>query len=362
MASRNAVRMRWRPSLVTAALAFALSACGAGSGLATTTTNTASVEPTVSVKNPTAETHPTTTESPDSTTTSVPLVEVNVARGLAYREVTRDDSSTIRSVVDVYVPEGPHPRPAVVLLHGYGEFDSSAELTPLTGLAQEIAELGATVFYFKWHTAAGWSAASGDDLACMGSFVAARSSEFGARSDRVVVVGHSMGAEAGINLAFRSFDLPTKGDCTEAGPQPTAKAFLGVGGSYGSIGAPVDSNRESFVVTGGCSAEPREVAASDLITPGLTARQGYELGSYSAMDLAPADLRVVLLVGTLDPNRCTAPDITRTFAEALEAEGIDAELVEVVGAGHEDVVRPRTDPGKNTVNIIASILDDLEGS
>ena len=242
------------------------------------------------------------------------------------------------------------------------ESPEPAELTPLTLPAEEIARLGATVLYFKWNTSAGWSAASGDDLPCMGSFVAARSAEFGTRSDRVVIVGHSMGAEAGVNLALRSFDLPTKGDCTEAGSQRTTRAFLGIGGSYGGIGKPVDSDPESFLVTTNCEAEPREVAASDLIKPGMTAQQGYELGSYSSMDLAPADLRVVLLVGTLDPHRCRLADITRSFAEAVETSGIDTQLVEVEGAGHYDVINPRTDAGKNTVNLIESILADLEDS
>jgi pimeloyl-ACP methyl ester carboxylesterase len=104
------------------------------------------------------------------------------------------------------------------------------------------------------------------------------------------------------------------------------------------------------------------VAASELIKPGLTAQQGFELGGDSSMDLAPADLRVVLLVGTLDPNPCTSPDVTRDFAEALETNGIDAQLVEVVGAGHEDVILPHTDPGRNTIDIIESILVDLEDS
>jgi acetyl esterase/lipase len=254
---RNGVRMRLSPFLITGALAVALGACGARDEVAATTTDTAAVASTISDQNSTEETNTTTTESPVSITDAVPSVQVTVERGLVYREATSDDSGTGRSLVDVYVPDGADTRPAVVLLHGYGEFGSSAELTPLTALAEEIARLGATVFYFKWNTSAGWSAASGDDLACMGSFVAARSSEFGASSDRVVVVGHSMGAEAGSNLAFRSFDLPTKGDCTETGFLPTPKAFLGVGGSYGGIGIPADADQESFLVRGGCSSEPR---------------------------------------------------------------------------------------------------------
>lgn len=341
------------PFVLLSAMLMMVAACASSEGGATPSLHAEDAAAT-------SEAVPTTTTLSVANTTKSPAIQVNVERGLVYREATLDDSVRQRSRVDVYVPNTPDGRPAVVLLHGYSDFDSTSERTPLTALADEIAQLGATVFHFKWHTVSGWSAESGDDLACMGSFVAARAADFGAHSDRVVIVGHSMGAEAGINLAFRSFDLPTNGDCTETSSQPTARAFLGIGGSYGGIGTPIASDPESYLVTGGCNSEPREVAASDLITPGLTAQQGFDLGSYSAMDLAPADLRVVLLVGTLDPNRCTRPDVTRSFAEALETNGIDAQLVEVEGAGHEDVIWPDTDPGKNTISIIESILADLE--
>jgi hypothetical protein len=82
----------------------------------------------------------------------------------------------------------------------------SGPLVDLGPLAQEIAELGSTVFYFGWHTL-GLSADSVADLSCVGPFVAARAAELGADPDNVIVVGHSMGAETGSMLAFSSFDL-----------------------------------------------------------------------------------------------------------------------------------------------------------
>lgn len=247
----------------------------------------------------------------------------------------------------------------MVLLHGFGQFDATSELTPLTALAEEIAQLDATC-----SISSGTRMEVGQQSPGMTWLVWDHSllpvQPNAARSDRVVIVGHSMGAEGGSNLAFRSFDLPTNGDCTETGSQATTQAFLGAGGSYGGIGIPVDADQESFLSRSGCNEEPRELSGSDVFKLGLTAQQGFELGGYSSMDLATADLRVVLLVGTLDPNPCTSPDITRDFAKTLETNGIDTQLVEVVGAGHEDVINPHTDPGKNTLTIIESLLAGLQ--
>lgn len=283
-----------------------------------------------------------------------------MVRALPYRKPSTE-SGTRPSYVDVYVPEeGEGSRPAVVLLHGWGEFGGTTEFTPLTALAEEIARLGATVFYFKWNTNGGWSGASGDDLACIGPFVAARSTEFGARAEDVVVVGHSMGAEAGSNLAFRSFDLPSKGDCTETGSAPIPRAFLGIGGSYGWLARPVASNPGSFLVIGGCYSDWREADASDEVAPGLTAQQAYELDGYSSVDLAPEELRATILVGSLDIDVCTNPEVSRSFAEALQTAGMQADLVEVEGADHYNVLRPREEAGKNTLKIMESILTDLE--
>jgi pimeloyl-ACP methyl ester carboxylesterase len=262
--------------------------------------------------------------------------------------------------VDVYVPDGADGRPAVVLLHGYTEPYASSELYPLAPLAEEIALMDAVVFFFKWDTRDQFSSRSADDLGCIGSFVQAHAADYGARSDRVVVIGHSMGAEVGVNLAFRSFDIPQDSACVETGSGPTVEAFLGISGDYSSLGIPVDADRKAFRYPSGCFYRPYELEAADLFEPGLRVQQAFELGGYSSMDLAPEDLRVVLLAGTEDLVFCPIPDINQDYADALQASGVEVELVEVAGAGHSDIIEPDTAPGQNTLKIIESILADLQ--
>jgi len=196
-------------------------------------------------------------------------------------------------------------------------------------------------------------------LGCIGPFVGARAAEFGVDLDRVAIIGHSMGGPAGSNLAFRSFQVTTDADCLESGENPEAAAFLGIGGSYGWAALPIEDDPDSYLSSTKGDEPQREVSATDEVAPGLTAEQAYELDGFSSMELAADDLRVVLLVGTLDPFLATNPSRTRGFAAALEAQGIDVRVIEVEGAGHEDVIYPYTRAGTATLDVISELLDNL---
>ena len=350
--------------LVGVCVALTLSSCDSADNADTTITGsppTSDVATTVTTQTVATTTTTPTTQPPPSTTTTVrPKVSVERVRSLPYREASGDDEV---STVDVFVPEGPDGRPAVALLHGV-DADSDGTLeTPLDLFAVELARLGATVFYFDWDTSSGpvgWSSRSADDLSCVGSFIAAHAAEYGADPDKVVIVGHSMGGPAGSNLAFRSFAIDADADCVATSPSPRAAAFVGIGGAYGGLALPVESELGSFLAFHiSCNTPPREVTASEEVAPGLTAEQGYELDGYSSAELAEGDLRVVLVIGTLDPWRCTGPESTRAFADALSAAGIDAQVVELEGGGHEDVVQPYTLAGSLTLEVLSELFDDL---
>jgi len=267
-----------------------------------------------------------------------------------YRESTSADDAG--STVDIFVGDGNEGGPVVVLLHGVGGI--SGPRVDLGPLGQEIAELGSTVFYFGWHSA-GLSADSVADLSCVGPFVAARAAEFGADPDNVIVVGHSMGAETGSMLAFSSFDLAPSPDCTETGQASSPQAFLGIGGTYGMFGGPLDDDHTRFRSRSYPGGPSREYDADEEVVPGVTAAQIYQLDGYRAIPPV-AELDIVLLVGSRDQWPVTNADITAAFADALRANNVDVEVVTVDGANHENVVDTATDFGQETLQVIAEIL------
>ena len=88
---------------------------------------------------------------------------------------------------------------------------------------------------------------------------------------------------------------------------------------------------------------------------GLTAAQAYQLDGYRAIPPV-AELDIVLLVGSEDQYSVTDADITAAFADALQANNVDVEVVTVPGANHENVVDPATEAGQATLQVLAEIL------
>jgi pimeloyl-ACP methyl ester carboxylesterase len=277
--------------------------------------------------------------------------DVSVVEGQVYRSTSADGAG---STVDIYIGDGVEGRPAVVLLHGFSGSRSTGPDVDMGPLGEEIARLGATVFNFKWDTV-GYTAHSAADLSCIGPYIAARAADFGADSDTVIVVGHSMGGESGSMLALSSFDLVPSRDCTETGQPSDPVAFLGIAGSYGMLAEPLDDDLSRFRVRLWPGGSDLDKAADEEVIADLTAAQAYQLDGYSAIPPV-ADLEIVLLVGSRDMDRFTNADATARFAEALQAAGADAEVVIVEGANHENVVIPTTQAGQATLDVMAEIL------
>ncbi len=278
---------------------------------------------------------------------------VSVVEGETHRESA--DADGTGSTVDIYVGDTSIGGPSVVLLHGWGQSGPGRPADELGPLGEQIAHLGATVFFFGWQTGRGFSSDSIADLSCVGPFVAARAAEFGADPDNIVVIGHSMGAEAGSMLAFSSFDLAPSPDCTETGRASSPVAFVGIAGSYGMVGGPLDDDHTSYRVRSEPVDPFRELDADEGHSSGLTAAQLYQLDGYRAIPPV-AELEIILLVGSEDQHEVTDADVTDAFADALEAKGVDVETITVAGANHDDIVVPTTEFGQATVQAIAETL------
>ncbi len=278
--------------------------------------------------------------------------KMTVVEGTPYRQPDDGDPST----VDIYLADT-LGRPLVVLLHGWGGTEPGVPALDLGPFAEEIARLGSNVFYFRWHTNDGFSAGSAADLSCIGGFVSARTAEYGSDPHNVLVIGHSMGGEAGSKLALSSFGLAPGADCVETGDPPSPYAFLGIGGSYGLIAKPLDDDLGMFAVRATPDHSVREMADDEFVRPGLTALDAYALDGASALPAANP-LRMVLLVGSRDQYAVTNAGITAAFAELLKTHGTAVEVVVIPDANHEDVVDPATEAGQTTLQVISDILNN----
>ena len=353
--SRRGWRQQPKTVASTVVMVLIVSACSSSEDDASATTASRPPSTTTTAATTATNTAPATTATTSSTEalTSEQFVEVSVVQGEFYR--LSADGSAASTVEIYYSSDTSDDRPAVVLLHGWGGPGGTGPAVPLGPMAEEITKLGATVFYFKWHTNGGFNADSAADLSCIGAFVTARAAEYGSDPDRVIVIGHSMGGEAGSKLALSSFELPPSPDCVEVGSGPTPYAFLGIGGSYGMIAQPLDDDATTFRVRLQPVDNVREVASTEEVTDGMTATQAYELDGLSALP-SSNDLQMVLLVGSNDRYGVTKPSITAAFAEALRDHGTDVEVVEVPDANHENVMYVDTAAGQATLQVIRELL------
>lgn len=330
-----------------ALLAAAVVAAGCGSDAG------GADSPTSTRPDPVTTVAATTTVQPVTASTIETETGVTVVVGEPYRRPGDDDPST----VDIYMADGEPGQPAIVLLHGWGPGGRDGPDLDMGPLAEEIAQLGATVFYFFWDTNGGYSGDSAADLSCIGGFLSARAAEYGADPNTVVVVGHSMGGEAGSMLALSSFGLAPGGDCVETGDGPTPYAVLGIAGAYGVHAEPLDDELTMFAVRKQPADAIREIAATELVTTGLTALQAYELSGYSTLP-SSNPLRAVLAVGSKDQYPVTDELVTAAFAEALTTHGTDVEVIVVPDANHNTIIDPDDPGGQQTLQIVADLLNN----
>jgi acetyl esterase/lipase len=228
-------------------------------------------------------------------------------------------------VVDVRLPASREPRPLVVVVHGgfwMAEFDRAHAGPQSVGLA-DAGFVVATVDYRRVGQRGGGWPGTFDDVAALTDVVPSLVSD--ALPDRVdttrtVLVGHSAGGHLAAWAAARH-RLPKESPWHRATP-------LSVG--VVTLAGVLDLEQAERLGLGGHAARhllggsPRRH------------RDRYALASPAA--LLPSGGRLVAVHGTLDE---TVPvEMSRRYVDTARTAGDQAELAEVDGCGHFDLIDP----------------------
>jgi acetyl esterase/lipase len=181
--------------------------------------------------------------------------------------------------------------------------------------ADALAAEGAVVFNASYRLlgAGGGEPGSVDDVACAIRFARAEAPAY-TDADELVVVGHSAGGHLGAVVALDA--APWGGDCAYPPAAPPDR-FVGLAGVYDIKAVPFVFILSAFVGES-TSAAPERWAAVDPV----------EIADRPGLD-------VVLVTGAEDD--LVPPSQAQAFAEALPG---GAQVVEVPGAGHNDVLDP----------------------
>jgi acetyl esterase/lipase len=218
---------------------------------------------------------------------------------------------------DVYLPRSPRSAGAVVLLVPGGGWQT-ADRIGLGPLAARLARAGIAAVNITYRASADGVVfpAPVEDIACAAAFAAQRAATAAGHPVKLVVLGHSAGAQLGAVAALSKDRF--RGDCPY--PSVTADGLVGISGPY-DIRAVADVAVSLFGVP------PNEDVAAW--------RDGDPVSWVAG---APPGLRVLLLHG--DSDTTVSPYQSEAFAAALRRGGLHVELRMVKDADHLSVFQP----------------------
>ncbi len=229
-------------------------------------------------------------------------------------------------LMDIYAPTSGGPWPLIVVLPGGPQ--APASMDHLSDLSLGLAAQGAVVMVSSWRQAdwfAGGYPTSFQDIACAIGVARRIGPAYGARPERVTLVGHSLGGWAApiIGLTPKPF-VPTPGSCNPTAGSLRPEAVVSIDGALDELTTMQDGNDYVQGFVGGDQvAQPKAWAASD---PFVLARR-YP----AAADAIP----FLLIHGGADT--LVLPEVSRAFQDALVAAGYGSRLVEVPSANHRSI-------------------------
>ncbi len=232
--------------------------------------------------------------------------------------------------LDVYLPDGPAPYPAVILIHGgYWQKGDKADHTRL---GEELTEWGYAAFAINYRLAPDHPApAAVADVQCAVAWVRKHAAEYGVDPNRIAVMGTSAGghlaALAGLVAAPFAPEPPWQPSCgdpsTGSGQAPATD--LGVQAVISCFG-PVDLPFH---------AQEREGTEKNVAAfLGQPCHQALDLcTAFSPVSYVTADAPPTLLIhGTADD--VVSPKNSKRMAAALQAAGAEVTYLPVEGAQH----------------------------
>lgn len=223
-------------------------------------------------------------------------------------------------VADLFLPDGPGPHPVAVVLHG-GFWHASFGRGLMAKVSADLAADGVAAWNLDYRGiggGGGWPATFDDVAGGIDALAGVPGLDLG----RVTTVGHSAGGQLALWAAARP-GLPT--DAPGASPAVTATAAVALAGVLDLAGADrrgIGAGAVSKLLGGRVDQVPERYRVA------------------SPLERLPLGVPQLLVHGRRD--RHVPVDLSEDYAEAAWAAGDDLDLAVVAGAGHMDLIDPRS--------------------
>ena len=207
---------------------------------------------------------------------------------------------------DLRLPDGPGRHPVAVLIHG-GGWTAPYTRDTMDGLAVALAARGRATWNIEYRRippVGGWRNTLADAVAGL-DCLTALAQEHPLNLDSVTIIGHSAGAHLGFFAARNARRQPSR--------------FVSLAGMLDLLRLRPDFD--------------------DLLSAFLGDELGAMISAVNPISNLPIAAPIVAVHG--DRDETVDPDQSRSFVEAAVASGDRARVVEVAGAGHDDLIDPR---------------------
>jgi acetyl esterase/lipase len=239
---------------------------------------------------------------------------------------------------DLRLPAGSGPHPVAVVIHG-GFWRFQFDLQHIARLAMALTAAGWATWNIEYrrlgNPGGGWPGTF-QDVAAAADYLRQLAVDNALDLDRVLAVGHSAGGHLALWLAARS-RIPKDSPLHASQPLPlrAVVALAGVADLRRAWELAL-SNKVVESLLGGSPAEVPERYASG-----------------SPVELLPLGVRQVLIHGTKD--NIVPFEISQTYHRTAMAQGDEATLIPLDGAGHFEVVAPETAEGRKVSEALSAL-------
>ncbi|NOX44390.1 MAG: alpha/beta hydrolase [Caldiserica bacterium] len=239
--------------------------------------------------------------------------------------------------LDIYLPGGAGPHPAVVLVHG-GAWHTG-DKRRLAPLARFLAERGYVAFSINYRLAPDFTfPAALEDLRCAVKWIRAHAADYAVDPDRIAALGTSAGAHL---VALLGTAPEAVGACGDPGIPSRIRAVIALFGPMdllSAAGTPAERAVEGFLGAAAGDAPDLWREASPITW------------------VSPDDPPFLLIHGRAD--RVVPYEESVRMADALRRAGVEVGLLIIPGAGHGFINRPDTPAARTAVAAILDFLDD----
>jgi len=230
---------------------------------------------------------------------------------------------------ELRLPDGEGPHPVAIVIHG-GFWRAAYNLDHIAHLCVALNKAGVATWSLEYRrigNPGGGYPGTLEDIAAGAAYLQTVAKKYHLALNRVVVIGHSAGGQLALWLAAQPLSFRVRGVVSLAGVADLRRAY--------------ELKLSNTVVVDFLGGSPASV-------PDRYKRA-------SPIELLPIGIPQRMIHGTRDPN--VPFEISSDYVTAARTHGDDVQLITLEGAGHFELIDPRT---KEFADVQKSILNLLK--